>query len=109
MPAVMPAVSWSPASDGPTVSTLKSENETGSAPYLRLVARLLAEAWVKLPSIWASPLVISEFMVGAESTWPSRTTANCRHGGTVPLGQTSASEILLKASVPSPSKSSDTT
>src|SRR4051812_50115593 len=81
MPAVMPAVSWSPASDGPTASTLKSEKVTGRAPYLRLVARLLAELSVKLPSIWGLPSRISAFIVGAEMTWPSRTAANWRHGG----------------------------
>ena len=105
----MPALSWSPAREGPTVSTLKSENETGSAPYLRLVARLLAEAWVKLPSIWAWPLVISAVHRRCGEHLAVEDDGELAAGGTVPLGQTSASEILVKASVPSPSKSSETT
>ena len=44
MPAVMPAESWSPASEGPIVSTAVSllSKAIGSAPNFRLVARLLA-------------------------------------------------------------------
>ena len=75
----MPAESWLPASDGPTVSTGGSvSNGIGSAPYFRLVARLSASASVKLPVIWALPSVISAFMIGAEMTSPSSTIANCR-------------------------------
>ena len=51
---MMPAESWLPASDGPTVSTGGSvSNAIGSAPNFRLVARLAASASVKLPVIWA--------------------------------------------------------
>ena len=79
MPAMMPAVSWSPASEGPMVSTVGSvSNDSGSAPYLQAVGQALgATAWVKLPLIWAWPSGIRPFMVGAEITWPSSTIANC--------------------------------
>ena len=100
----MPAFSWSPANEGPTVSTGGSfSNAIGSAPNFRLVERLEAVASVKLPSIWASPLVIMPFMVGAESTWPSRTTANWSW---VPK---SACEILVNSLVPALLKASETT
>src|SRR6476659_719434 len=79
MPAVMPADSWSPASEGPIVTAWVPpfSNAIGRAPYRRLVARLLALASVKLPLIWASPFGITPSNVGAEMTAPSRTTANC--------------------------------
>ena len=74
----MPAWSWLPASDGPTSSTGGSFSKAmGSAPYLRLVARLSASASVNWPVIWALPSRIRPFMVGAEMTWPSRTMAKC--------------------------------
>src|SRR6478672_11750865 len=79
MPAVMPAESWSPASEGPTVSTEvpPCSKAIGRAPYRRLVARLLALDSVKLPLICALPFGITPLNVGAEMTLPSRTTANC--------------------------------
>src|SRR6476661_2055585 len=79
MPAVMPAESWSPASEGPTVSTEVPpfSKAIGRAPYRRLVARLLALDSVKLPLICALPFGITPLNVGAEMTLPSRTTANC--------------------------------
>ena len=49
----MPALSWSPASEGPItrIVVLFLSNVIGSAPYFRLVARLLALDSVKLPVI----------------------------------------------------------
>src|SRR4051794_6328929 len=76
MPATMPARSWLPARDGPTSSeVVSSANAIGSDPYLRLVARFLAEVSVKLPLIWASPLGMTPVKPGLESTRPSSTTA----------------------------------
>ena len=56
----MPARSWSPASEGPMVwmVVLLRSNVIGSAPYFRLVARLLASVSVKLPVICEVPLAI---------------------------------------------------
>ena len=80
MPAMMPAESWLPASDGPTVSTwrLSSSNAIGSAPYFRLVARLvrlgLGEVAADLgAAVGDQPRSSS----AQEITWPSRTIANC--------------------------------
>ena len=58
---------------------------------------------MKLPLICAWPLVIRPSMVGAEMTSPSRTIANCRSE------PTSAREISVKASWPSPPTSRLTT
>ena len=58
---------------------------------------------MKFPLIWAWPLVIRPSMVGAEITSPSRTIANCC---SVP---TSAREMAVKASWPSPPTSRFTT
>ena len=73
----MPAESWSPASEGPTVSTVGFRSKLiGSAPNFRLVERLLASDSLKLPLIWAPPLIRWD-AVGAEMTTPSSTMANC--------------------------------
>jgi hypothetical protein len=71
-------------------------NAIGRAPNWRLVARLWADSSVKLPLICASPFGMTPSMVGAEITWPSRTTANCFW---VP---TRRREISSKTSSPSP-------
>src|SRR3954454_18949707 len=78
MPAVMPSVNWSPASDGPIVwmVVLSLSKLIGRAPYFRLVARLLASDSVKFPVIWEVPSAITDSKYGAEMTWPSRTMAN---------------------------------
>src|SRR4051794_25073028 len=78
MPAVMPAVNWSPASDGPIVTmvVLSLSKLIGRAPYFRLVARLLASDSVKFPVICDVPSAITDSKNGAEMTWPSRTMAN---------------------------------
>ena len=57
----MPAWSWSVASEGPIVwvVSLFWSKVIGSAPYLRLVARLLASDSVKLPVICEVPLVMT--------------------------------------------------
>ena len=74
---MMPADSWLPANDGPTVSTGGSAwNWIGRAPNFRLVARLSASLSVKPPVISASPLWIGASIVGAEMTSPSSTMAN---------------------------------
>jgi len=49
-------------------------NEIGREPYFRLVARLLASLWLKLPVIWALCVMRSSF-VAAEMTCPSRVMA----------------------------------
>ena len=54
MPAVMPAESWLPASDGPTVSTVVL-NFNGRAPYFRELASDRASDSLKSPVIWALP------------------------------------------------------
>jgi hypothetical protein len=74
-PAIRPAESWSEARVGPSNVVTGTSNFSGSAPYLRLLASDIDEAWVKLPLITAEPLTIGESTVGAESTLPSRTTA----------------------------------
>src|SRR3954452_498727 len=76
-PASRPAESWSEASVGPCSVTTGTLNRSGRAPYLRLLARDSALAWVKLPLISAWPLLMMPFTVGAEMTLPSRTIANC--------------------------------
>src|SRR3954464_478298 len=77
MPAVMPAVSWSPAREAPIWSTEvpSFSNEIGNAPNFRLVARLFAEDEVKSPEIWALPSEIRLLKTGAEITRPSSTIA----------------------------------
>ena len=66
----MPAVSWSPASEAPIVSTEvpSFSKAIGSAPNFRLVARDLAVSSLKSPVIWASPVVITPVNCGAEMT-----------------------------------------
>src|SRR5690242_419540 len=78
MPAVMPAFSWSPASEGPIVWMVVFDLSKliGRAPYFRLVARLLASDSLKLPVICEVPSEMTDSKKGAEITWPSRTIAN---------------------------------
>src|SRR3954454_7797169 len=76
-PAIRPAVSWSPPSVADTSCTSPASNVSGSAPYLRTLARLVASDWVKLPVICAWPPTIGPlFSPGAETTSPSRTMPN---------------------------------
>src|SRR5690349_1350283 len=76
-PAMRPAESWSAARVGPSSVTTGTVNRSGSAPYLRLFARVCADFWEKLPLISAWPFGITPLTVGAEMTLPSRTIANC--------------------------------
>ena len=55
MPASTPAASWSPASEGPIVSTVGWSNFSGSAPYFSELASERASDSVKSPVIWALP------------------------------------------------------
>src|SRR3954451_15508843 len=72
----MPAVSWSPASEGPTTSTRGSlAKRTGRAPYFSELASEVASASVKVPVIWALPSVMMPVKPGLEITLPSRTIA----------------------------------
>ena len=77
----MPARSWPLASSGPCVSVSCSTNVSGRAPNFSALARLVDEDWVNgfvwLPVMIAWPPRIGSWLVGAESTEPSRTIAIC--------------------------------
>src|SRR5215210_9061780 len=82
MPAIRPALSWSPPSVADTSCTSPASNVNGSAPYFRTFARSRASCWVKSPSIWALPPVIGPLLrPGADTTRPSRTMPNRFSGG----------------------------
>ncbi len=61
MPAMMPADSWAEPSCGETADVFCGLNVSGSWPYLRMFARVVAWPWVKplvpLPPL-ISPLVV---------------------------------------------------
>src|SRR4051794_6002795 len=72
----MPAVSWSPAREGPTTSTRGSlAKRTGRAPYFKELASEVASVSVKVPVIWALPSVMMPVKPGLEITLPSSTIA----------------------------------
>ena len=83
-PAMMPICSWLLPRVAETCCSDSIVKETGSAPYFSCSDRNLASSSVKSPVIWALPSEITEFMVGAETTEPSRTIANCERGSCWP-------------------------
>ena len=94
MPASTPAASWSPASEGPIVSTVGWLNFTGSAPYFSELDRDRACDWVKSPVIWALPSRIGVVTCGKDSTLPSSTIAKVRP---VPASSLVTSANVLRA------------
>ena len=80
MPAVMPAWSWSPAERGTDHldGDRRSSKVIGRAPYLRLVARVLALALGEVAADLRRAVGDDRLEVGGvEITWPSSTIANC--------------------------------
>ncbi len=73
-PASRPPRNWSLPSVGETVCAVDWVNVSGSAPYFSVLARSVADCWVKLPLTWVVPLMV-DWIRGADTTCPSSTNA----------------------------------
>src|ERR1700709_905083 len=74
-PAIRPASSEARPSVAEIVWASEVSNDSGSEPYLSTFERSVADCWLKLPLIWEVPPGCAASIVGADTTWESRTNA----------------------------------
>src|SRR3954452_17993820 len=74
-PAIRPASSEARPRVAEIVWASEVSNDSGSEPYLSTLERSVADCWLKLPLIWEVPPGWAASIVGADTTWESRSKA----------------------------------